>query len=67
MQGKIKKVISGKGFGFIENEGSDKDIFFHKSNLKGIDFDELTEGTMVEFELQEGQKGQEAVNISVVN
>ncbi|MCE7735258.1 MAG: cold shock domain-containing protein, partial [Candidatus Heimdallarchaeota archaeon] len=42
-------------------------IFFHKSNLKGIDFDELTEGTMVEFELQEGQKGQEAVNISVVN
>ncbi len=67
MQGKIKKVISGKGFGFITSEGSDEDIFFHKSNLKGIDFDELNEGTMVEFELQDGQKGKEAVNISVVN
>ena len=67
MQGKIKKVISGKGFGFIAIEGSDKDVFFHKSNLKGIDFDELNEGMIVEFELQEGQKGKEAVDISIVN
>ena len=67
MQGTIKKVISGKGFGFITNEESDKDIFFHKSSLKGIDIDELNEGMTVEFELQDGQKGKEAVNISVVN
>ena len=67
MQGKIKKVISGKGFGFIENEGSDKDIFFHKSNLKGIDFEDLNEGTIVEFDLQDGQKGKEAVNITIVS
>lgn len=67
MQGKIKRVMSGKGYGFITTEGSDKDIFFHATNLKGITFDELSEDMAVEFEVQEGKKGQEAVNVSVAS
>ncbi|MDH5403070.1 MAG: cold shock domain-containing protein [Candidatus Heimdallarchaeota archaeon] len=66
MQGKIKKIISGKGFGFITTEESDKDIFFHKSNLKESDIDNLVEDTIVEFELQDGTKGKEAVNVTVI-
>jgi len=61
-QGIIKFFNDSKGFGFITEEGSDKDHFVHISGL----IDEVREGDVVEFELQEGKKGMNAVNVKVV-
>ena len=49
MQGKIKKVLSNRGYGFIDPEGSDEDLFFHKSNLEGTDIFSIKEEMAVEF------------------
>lgn len=54
-----------KGFGFIKMDGSDKDIFFHFSQLQGCDFNQLQPGDMVEFDIEESPKGPQAVNIRI--
>ena len=61
-QGKIKFFNEGKGFGFITEEGIEKDHFVHVSGL----IDEVQENDTVEFELQEGKKGLNAVNVKVL-
>ena len=61
--GTIKKAMTNKGYGFIETDYQEGDLFFHKSNLEGLDFNDLAEGTAVEFEVAEGRRGAEAVNI----
>ncbi len=63
-QGKIKKLISEKGFGFIE--GEDGELFFHCSALQGVVFEELSEGQSVEFEVGQGPKGPRAENVRVL-
>ena len=50
-----------KGYGFIEREEG-ADIFVHKSNVEGT----ITDGDTVEFEVEEGDKGLNAVNVSKV-
>lgn len=62
MQGTIKK-LTDKNFGFITQEGSDKDVFFHASELEGVEFDELREGDAVTFEVSDTPKGTAAVQI----
>lgn len=62
-QGKIARLMD-KGYGFITMEGSDKDLFFHSSELQNTDFDSLSEGDAVSFEMREGQKGPEAFNVT---
>jgi cold shock CspA family protein len=64
LEGKIKKLIRDRGFGFITAEDG-KDVFFHRSALAGEDFDALEEGTSVEFDLERGTKGHRAVNVRV--
>ncbi len=67
MNGKIVK-LTDKGYGFIEPEGkeeSEKDLFFHSNDLQNTSFDELKEGTEVTFDLEESDKGKNAVNINV--
>jgi len=61
MQGTIKK-LTDKNFGFIAQEGGD-DLFFHANNLDGVDFDQLREGDMVSFEIEQTDKGNAAVNV----
>jgi len=61
-KGTVKFFNETKGFGFISEEGSSKDHFVHVSGL----IDEIREGDTVEFELQEGKKGMNAVNVKVV-
>lgn len=61
-KGTVKFFNDEKGFGFIKEEGSDKDHFVHVSGL----IDEIKEGDSVEFDLEEGRKGLNAVNVSVV-
>jgi CspA family cold shock protein len=62
-KGTIARVMD-KGFGFIAIEGREKDLFFHMNELNGVDFDSLNEGDAVEFEIVDGEKGENAVNIS---
>ncbi|MFT4569132.1 MAG: CspA family cold shock protein [Saprospiraceae bacterium] len=61
-KGTVKFFNETKGFGFISEEGSSKDHFVHVSGL----IDEIREGDTVEFELQEGKKGMNAVDVKVV-
>jgi len=63
-QGKIKKLITEKGFGFIEAQGGD--IFFHHSSLQGVTIEELCEGQEVEYDKGSGPKGPRAENIKVL-
>ena len=61
-KGTVKFFNESKGFGFITEEGSNKDHFVHISGL----IDEIYEGDAVEFELKEGKKGLNAVNVKVI-
>ncbi|MBD3672612.1 MAG: cold shock domain-containing protein [Planctomycetaceae bacterium] len=63
-EGSIKK-LTDKGFGFIDN-GSGKDMFFHMSNLEGVQFDDLQEGQRVEYTEGQGPKGPRAENVRVI-
>jgi len=61
-KGTVKFFNDAKGFGFITEEGSNKEHFVHISGL----IDEIHEGDEVEFDLQEGKKGLNAVNVKVI-
>ena len=58
--------LTDRGFGFISREGQEKDLFFHSNELKNVRFDELREGDKVTFEIAEGPKGLNAVNVNKV-
>ncbi len=63
-QGTVKFFNAEKGFGFIKHDDSNKETFVHVSGLNG---GSLKEGDKVEFELQEGKKGMNAVNVKVID
>lgn len=56
MNGSIKRLFKDKGYGFIKAEDG-RDIFFHRSSVDGAQFESLTEGQDVEFEVERSQKG----------
>jgi CspA family cold shock protein len=64
--GTVKWFNDAKGYGFIAPEDGTKDVFVHHSNIAGNGFKTLAEGAKVEFEVREGQKGPEAVNVTPV-
>ncbi len=61
-KGTVKFFNESKGFGFIIEEGTNTEYFVHVSGL----VDDIREGNEVEFELTEGKKGLNAVNVKVV-
>ena len=61
-KGTVKFFNESKGFGFITEEGSEKEHFVHVSGL----IDEIRENDEVEFDLQDGRKGLNAVNVKVI-
>ena len=61
-KGTVKFFNESKGFGFITEEGSNKEHFVHASGL----IDEIRENDEVEFDLQDGRKGLNAVNVRVI-
>lgn len=56
--------LTDRGFGFIKAEGMEKDLFFHASELKNAEFNDLKEGDKVTFELTNGPKGPSATNVN---
>ncbi len=63
-QGTIKKLISEKGFGFIDGERGE--LFFHHSSVESTSFEDLREGQTVEYTEGRGPKGPRAESVSLV-
>ena len=62
-QGKIKRLVADRGFGFLETDGSE-DLFFHLSALADdVSFEDLAEGDVLEYDLGDGPKGKRAENV----
>lgn len=64
MQGTIKKILDQRGFGFINSEDHEQDLFFHKKSVSGtLIFEDLKEGQAITFDVEDTPKGPQAVNI----
>lgn len=63
MQGKVKFFNDAKGFGFIKDNDSEKEYFVH---ISGVNEGTLNEDDEVTFELEEGKKGMNCVNVTLV-
>jgi cold shock protein len=63
MEGRVKFINETKGFGFIKPKGAGEDVFVHSSGL----IDEICENDRVEFDVEEGKKGKNAVNVRVLS
>jgi len=61
--GKVKWFNNAKGFGFIQEDGCEDDIFTHFSTIQMEGYKTLKAGQEVEFELEEGPKGLHASNV----
>ena len=64
--GTVKWFSDEKGYGFIERENGEGDVFVHHSAIQGEGFKTLAEGQRVEFEVVQGQKGPAAENVKTV-
>jgi len=64
MTGTIK-TLKENGFGFITAEGMEKDLFFHRNALVGVNFEDLKEGQSVSFDVEDSPKGKNAVNVKL--
>ncbi|HBV97251.1 MAG: cold-shock protein [Peptococcaceae bacterium BICA1-7] len=64
MLGTVKWFNPEKGFGFIEREGGE-DVFVHFSAIKAQGYKSLEEGQRVEFDIEKGQRGLQATNVTL--
>ncbi len=64
-KGVVKWFNEKKGFGFITNEDG-SDVFIHYSGIVGDGFKTLAEGSQVEFEIENGDKGPRAVSVKPI-
>ena len=65
-RGTVKWFSDQKGYGFVTPEGGRKDVFVHYSALQGEGFKTLSEGDIVDFEITQGPKGEQAANVRKV-
>jgi len=63
LKGKVKWFNSTKGFGFIEREDKEKDVFVHTSAVRDAGMNGLEEGQEITFEVEDGPKGPNATNL----
>lgn len=64
MLGTVKWFNPEKGFGFIEREGGE-DVFVHFSAIKAQGYKSLEEGQRVQFDIEKGQRGLQATNVTL--
>jgi CspA family cold shock protein len=64
-KGTVKWFNAQKGFGFITNDNGGEDVFVHFSGIASNGFKTLEEGQKVTFDLERGQRGMQAVNVTV--
>ena len=67
MNGKVKWFNPTKGFGFIERGDNEKDVFVHISAVRTAGLSGLDEGQAMTFEIEEGPKGPNAINLQKVS
>ncbi|BBZ72118.1 MULTISPECIES: cold-shock protein [Mycobacterium] len=65
-QGTVKWFNSEKGFGFIAPDGGAADVFVHYSEIQGNGYKSLEENQRVEFSVEQGTKGPQAVGVTAV-
>jgi cold shock protein len=63
IKGKVKWFNGSKGYGFIERDDKQKDVFVHMSAVKDAGIDYLDEGDVLTFDIEDGKKGPSAVNL----
>lgn len=64
LKGTVKRWLLGRGYGFIQPDEGEKDIFVHYSDIEGES--ELKEGQRVEFEVEDTYRGPRAVKVSLI-
>ena len=62
-KGKVKWFSNVKGYGFLQKEGEEKDIFIHYSSIQGEGYKTLKEDEEVTFDIVQGEKGPTAANV----
>jgi CspA family cold shock protein len=63
-RGKVKWFSSEKGYGFIQPQDGSEDVFVHRNNIKGMDWEDgLRDGEEVEYETERTPKGVSAINV----
>ena len=65
-QGTVKWFDNSKGYGFVSRENGGKDVFVHHTAISGTGYKSLDEGQRVQFEVTQGPKGDQAVNVSKI-
>ena len=65
-QGTVKWFNNAKGYGFIQPETGGEDVFVHHSKIAMDGYRSLTEGQRVQFDVEQGDKGLQAVNVQAV-
>ena len=65
VEGVIKQFNQKKGYGFIQQDNG-PDIFVHYSSINSEGFKTLAEGQRVKFDIEEGNKGPKAVNVTKI-
>jgi CspA family cold shock protein len=66
LTGRVKWFNSQKGFGFIVPDNGSKDLFVHYSAIKSDGYKSLKEGQKVEFEVEQSDKGEKAINVTII-
>jgi len=63
LKGKVKWFNGSKGYGFIEREDKEKDVFVHHNAVREANLEQLNEGDELTFEVENGEKGPSAVKL----
>ena len=65
-EGTVKWFSNEKGYGFIEREGGEADVFVHFSAIAGEGYKSLAEGQRVSFDVVQGDMGLQAANVTAL-